>query len=88
MTKADLVENITKSTMVQKHDVQAVVDAVVSELAKSINRKENIYLRGFGTFKIVTRKAKPVRNIQKGESYITPAKDVVKFKACKKLEIK
>jgi len=41
MTKADLVENITKSTMVQKHDVQAVDDAVIKELAKSINRKEN-----------------------------------------------
>jgi DNA-binding protein HU-beta len=85
MTKADLVDAIALNTMVQQATVEKVIDAFIAESGKALSNKQPIYLRGFGTFKIVTRKAKPVRNIRKGENYITPPKDVVKFKASRKL---
>lgn len=40
----------------------------------------NISLRGFGTFLVVNRKARPVRDFRKGTSINLPASRSVKFK--------
>ena len=57
MTKADIVSEIAKSTGVEKVQVQAIVEAFMDSIKTSLTNKNNVYLRGFGSF-IVKKRAK------------------------------
>lgn len=50
MTKADIVSEIAKSTGVEKVQVQAIVEAFMDSIKTSLTNKNNVYLRGFGSF--------------------------------------
>ena len=82
MTKADIVNEIAKSTGVEKVMVQTIVEAFMEEVKGSLEKKENVYLRGFGTFEVKTRKAKTGRNITKNTTVIIPEHKVPAFKPC------
>ena len=57
MTKADIVSEIAKSTGIEKVQVQAIVEAFMESIKTSMIKKNNVYLRGFGSF-IVKKRAK------------------------------
>ena len=65
MTKADIVNDIAKSTGVEKVQVQAIVEAFMESVKTSLTKKENVYLRGFGSFIVKKRAQKVARNISK-----------------------
>ena len=50
MTKADIVNEIAKSTGAEKVQVQAIVEAFMESIKGSLEKKNNVYLRGFGSF--------------------------------------
>ncbi|MDO4992766.1 MAG: HU family DNA-binding protein, partial [Prevotellaceae bacterium] len=56
MTKADIINEITANTGLQKRDVSAVVESFMECVKDSMCNKENVYLRGFGSF-IVKKRA-------------------------------
>lgn len=58
MTKADIIEEIVTSTGITKKDVSATVEAFMEAIKNSLlEKKENVYLRGFGSF-VVKHRAK------------------------------
>ena len=66
MTKADIINEIVERTGVGKKDVAAVVEEFMSCIKESMmERKENVYLRGFGSFVVKQRAEKTARNISK-----------------------
>ena len=65
MTKAEIVEKIVTMTGVNKKEALAVVESFMEVVKTSMIEKENVYLRGFGTFVVKRRAAKTGRNIQK-----------------------
>lgn len=83
MTKADLVANISESTGMEKGDVQAVIESMMEEIKSSLERNENVYLRGFGSFIVRTRAAKTGRNISKNTTIKIPAHNIPAFKPAK-----
>ena len=51
MTKAEIINKIAEETGIAKKDVAATVEAFMEEIRVSLaENKENVYLRGFGTF--------------------------------------
>ncbi len=55
----------------------------MEEVKKSlIQNKENVYLRGFGSFNIKHRAAKTARNISKNTTLTIAAHDLPSFKPC------
>ena len=51
MTKAEIVNEIALSTGVQRKDVSVVVESFMEAVKNSmLKKKENVYLRGFGSF--------------------------------------
>ena len=58
MTKADLVSNISEQLGIDKADVQAIVEKFMKEIKVSLEKNENVYLRGFGSFIIKKRAEK------------------------------
>ena len=66
MTKADIVKQLAQETGEEVRAAQI--------------RKENVFLRGFGTFLIKHRKEKTARNITKNTTIKIPAHDIPAFK--------
>lgn len=83
MTKADIVNDIAKSTGVEKVQVQAIVEAFMESVKTSLTKKENVYLRGFGSFIVKKRAQKVARNISKNTTMTIPEHFVPAFKPAK-----
>ncbi len=67
MTKADIVDEIAKSTGLTKIETKAVVDGVFSSIISAISDGKRIELRGFGVFKHKSRKPRMARNPKTGD---------------------
>ena len=84
MTKSDIINEITLATGVQKKDVTAVVEGFMETIKTSLlEKKENVYLRGFGSFVIKHRAAKTASNILKNTTMTIDAHDLPSFKPAK-----
>ena len=84
MTKADIINKIMEATGLQKREVTVVVESFMETIKESMLKdKENVYLRGFGSFVIKHRAAKTARNITKNTSITIAAHDLPCFKPAK-----
>ena len=83
MTKADIVNEIAKSTGVEKIQVQAIVEAFMESVKGAMINGENVYLRGFGSFIIKKRATKVARNISKNTTITIPEHNIPAFKPAK-----
>ncbi len=83
MTKAEIVSNISEKSGIEKADVLATVEAFMEEVKDSLERGDNVYLRGFGSFIIKTRAEKTGRNISKNTTIKIPAHNIPAFKPAK-----
>ncbi|MBP3787770.1 MAG: HU family DNA-binding protein [Prevotella sp.] len=84
MTKADIISKITEDTGLQKKDVAAVIEAFMEEVRISMaDNREDVFLRGFGTFVVKRRAKKTARNISKNVTMVIEAHDIPAFKPCK-----
>ncbi len=88
MTKADIVSEIAKSTGVEKVQVQAIIEAFMESIKASLTRKNNVYLRGFGSFIVKKRAKKVARNISKNTTITIPEHDIPAFKPAKSFAAK
>ena len=83
MTKADIVNEIAKSTGVEKIQVQAIVEAFMDSVKAAMAEGQNVYLRGFGSFIIKKRAMKVARNISKNTTITIPEHNIPAFKPSK-----
>ena len=84
MTKAEIINKIATETGVAKKDVSMTVEAFMEVIKQSLlEQKENVYLRGFGSFIVKHRAEKTARNISKNTTIIIPAHDFPSFKPAK-----
>ena len=82
MTKADLVEQVYEAIGpgVTKKDCGAVVDAFLNAIKQALADGQHIEIRGFGTFKVRSRRPRLARNPRTGASVRVPARQVPVFK--------
>ena len=88
MTKADIVSEIAKSTGVEKVQVQAIVEAFMDSIKTSLTQKNNVYLRGFGSFIVKKRAKKVARNLSKNTTITIPEHNIPAFKPAKSFAAK
>ena len=72
MTKADIVNEITKNTGIDKVTVLTTLEAFMDTVKDSLSKEENVYLRGFGSFVVKKRAQKTAHNISKNTTIIIP----------------
>lgn len=80
MTKAEIAQEIAKTTGIDKASVVEVIEQFMNVVKSSLANGENVYLRGFGSFIIKQRAEKTARNISKKTSLIIPAHNIPAFK--------
>lgn len=85
MNKSDLVNEVAKVVKTKKQ-AQAALDCVISSITKSLKKGEDVTLTGFGTFKVVKRKARKGRNPRTGEVLKIKASKAPRFSAGKTLK--
>ena len=83
MTKAEIVDQITVKTGIERVAVSGVVESLMNTIKTSMIKGEQVYLRGFGSFILKTRAEKMGRNITKNTSVKIPAHNIPAFKPCK-----
>ena len=83
MTKADIVNEISKSTGIDKASVLETVEKFMEIVKDSLANEEDVFLRGFGSFIVKTRSQKTARNISKGTTIIIPEHKIPAFKTAK-----
>ncbi len=83
MTKADLINEISKKTGLDKVVVSMTLESFMDEVKKAMIAKEDVFLRGFGSFVVKTRKKKTARNILKNTAIDVPEHDIATFKPAK-----
>jgi len=83
--KAELVEEVADQTGLTKKTSREAVGAIISAITDSLAKEERVTLVGFGTFRVMERKARRGRNSQTGKELEIPAKKVPKFRPGKSL---
>ncbi|TKG88902.1 integration host factor subunit beta [Puteibacter caeruleilacunae] len=83
MTKADIVNEVSKTTGIEKVTVQRAVEAFMDTVKGSLSEGKNVYLRGFGSFIVKKRAEKTARNISKNTTIIIPEHFIPAFKPAK-----
>lgn len=83
MTKADIVNEISRSTGLEKAAVLTTIEKFMETVKETMANGENVYLRGFGSFILKTRKEKTARNISKNTTIIIPEHKIPAFKPAK-----
>ncbi|MEI6462510.1 MAG: HU family DNA-binding protein [bacterium] len=86
MNKADLVAHVASKTGATKKLAAESVEAVLAAVTSSLKKGDSVTLTGFGTFKVVARKARTGRNPQTGATIKIPATKVPRFSAGKALK--
>ena len=87
MTKAEIAEQIAKSTGLKKSDVMMLIDEFKQCVIDSLCNGEYVYLRGFGSFIIRCRAKKTCRDIGRGKKIVRPAHNVPVFKPDKSFHL-
>src|SRR5260370_1282752 len=67
MTKADLIEEVSKMVELTRKDSEVVVDTIFDSIVHSLRSGDKIEIRGFGSFRTPQRKPRAGRNPKTGE---------------------
>jgi integration host factor subunit beta len=86
MTKAELVEEVSKVSDLTKKHSEVIVETVFQSIIEALQRGEKIELRGFGSFRLRQRESRKGRNPKTGERVDVPPKRVPYFKPGKELK--
>jgi integration host factor subunit beta len=86
MTKADLVEEVSRVTELTRKDSEVIVDTLFDSVIKALKTGDKLEVRGFGSFRVRQRNARVGRNPKTGEKVEVPAKRVPYFKPSKELK--
>ncbi|HDP67347.1 MAG TPA: integration host factor subunit beta [Candidatus Marinimicrobia bacterium] len=86
MTKADIVDVVSRATGLTKVDTEAVIDGFLATITDALQRGERVEFRGFGSFSLKVRKPKKARNPGTGEEIHLPERIVPVFKPSKLLK--
>ncbi len=79
MNKTDLIAKVTKDAGLTKAQATKAVNAVIDGITEALKKGDKVILVGFGTFKVVNKKARTARNPQTGQEIKIPARKAPKF---------
>lgn len=86
MTKADLVEEVSRAIEATRKDAEAIVETVFESIIKSLRAGDKIEIRGFGSFRTRQRRGRIGRNPKTGARVEVPPKRIPFFKPSKDLK--
>jgi len=90
ITRLELAQEVAKAVgsmmEITNRDAEAIVAEIIQSMIDALQEGNEIEIRGFGSFRLRSRRARRGRNPKTGESVDVPAKRVVYFKMGKDLK--
>ncbi len=86
MTKADLIEEVSRVVELTRKESEVIVEALFDSIVRSLRTGDKIEIRGFGSFRTRERLARIGRNPKTGDRVEVPAKRIPYFKPSKELK--
>ncbi len=84
MVRSELLQKMRNlHPNILSRDMEKIFEIIFLEFTKALCRDENIEIRGFGTYKITTRKARIGRNPKNSQLIQIPEKKAIKWKMSK-----
>jgi nucleoid DNA-binding protein len=81
VNKSELIETIAKEADLSKAAAGRALESLLSTIVKSVSKKQDVQLIGFGTFKATRRAARTGKNPRTGAPIKIAAATVPKFSA-------
>ncbi len=86
MTKADLIEEVSRLAELTRKDSEVIVETIFDSVVRALRVGDKIEIRGFGSFRTRQRKPRVGRNPKTGDRVEVPAKKIPFFKPSKELK--
>jgi len=86
MTKADLIEEVSRAVEMTRKESEVIVEAIFDSIVRSLRGGDKIEIRGFGSFRTRQRQSRIGRNPKTGTRVEVPAKKIPYFKPSKELK--
>ncbi len=86
MTKADLVEEVIRVTVLPRKESEIVVETIFESIIQALQGNDKIEIRGFGSFRTRQRRGRIGRNPKTGAKVEVPPKRIPYFKPSKELK--
>lgn len=86
MTKAELIEEVSRVVEMSRKDSEVIVETIFDSIVRALRTGEKIEIRGFGSFRTRQRQPRIGRNPKTGTRVEVPAKRIPFFKPSKELK--
>src|SRR6202171_6236598 len=86
MTKAELIEEVSRVVEMTRKDSEVIVEAIFDSVVRALRGGDKIEIRGFGSFRTRQRQPRVGRNPKTGARVDVPAKRIPYFKPSKELK--
>jgi len=86
MTKADLIEEVSRVVEMTRKDSEVIVESILESIVKALREGDKIEIRGFGSFRTRQREGRLGRNPKTGDRVEVPSKRIPYFKPSKELK--
>src|SRR6476660_4474605 len=86
MTKAELIEEVSKVVEMTRKDSETIVETIFDSIVNSLHKGDKIEIRGFGSFRTRQRQPRVGRNPKTGSRVEVPSKRIPYFKPSKELK--
>ena len=84
MVKSELLQKFCNQyPQLLRKDVEKILEIIFSQIKEALSRGDNVEIRGFGTYKIIKRKARIGRNPKNSQPVQIPEKNAIKWKMSK-----
>lgn len=85
MTKAELIEEVSRVVEMTRKDSEVIVETIFDSIVRSLHSGDKIEIRGFGSFRTRQRQPRVGRNPKTGTRVEVPSKRIPYFKPSKEL---
>lgn len=86
MTKADLVNEVSRAITSSRKDAETIVETIFDGIVQALQTDDKVEIRGFGSFRTRRRRGRVGRNPKTGEKVEVPPKRIPFFKPSKELK--
>ena len=86
MTKAELIEEVSRAVEMTRKDSEQIVDTIFDSIVLALRSGDKIEIRGFGSFRTRKRQPRIGRNPKTGAKVDVPAIKIPFFKPSKELK--
>ena len=86
MTKADLIEEVSRLAELTRKDSEVIVETIFDSVVRALRTGDKIEIRGFGSFRTRQRQPRVGRNPKTGTRVEVPSKRIPFFKPSKELK--